>query len=1018
MSKLIEKYVAMFHAHKNKYGDKTAIFMLVGSFYELYDILDLKTREPQTTTKQAVERMGITLTVKKGNGPKAADTLFAGFPEPQLHKFANLLTRENWTVVVVDQKKNAKGAVEGREVVRILSPGTHAEVTTTDALYIGGLWIESASWTASASSTAPRFAAAVLDVTTGHSYTYEGAAYGKKSAWSSDDLVHFFQVYPPKELIIWWNGHEIDQPGEAALRRATGVGSALLHIRQATTHEQGGLEKEIVREDLLRRCFKPKTLLPLRTALALVDKSLTERCLCCLLMFIQDHYAAAVTTLRVPSQWAPENSVYLGNHALTQLNMVTAREEDSVLALFLKGATQMGRRAMRRRLLYPLTRPEELVTLYSEIDWCMAADQNSQDIIQTALQQISDLSRLHRMITIATIDSTEVLALDQSYRCAQRIAEVLEDSPLKISAEEFKQFGTYMKKFEEVFDIEKARRASASLFCLTEAAGPMCAEIETAIAEAEASSAAIHNELAEWTGMEKQYFRLEQKDTGIFFAANKSVITRLGASLKVGPIPENLLGTQIHTKKSASTIEIPKLSALYLKIQALRERLSDAKDAELPPVCDALNEAFSDTWGWIETWISRVDMSFTIRDVSVKHGFVRPKLLEGSSQLRIRGLRHPLIESQQTRTEYVKHDVRLGQEDQEQGWLVYGMNASGKSSLMKAVGIATILAQCGAYVPATSFEFSPFRSIFTRILNKDDLWAGLSSFAVEMTELSDILNRASSQSLVLGDEVCSGTESMSAMALVGASLQHLAKHSAKYIFATHLHGLQDIPLVAKISGLKVWHLRVRHDLATDRLIYDRTLHPGAGSSLYGLEVAKAMMIPFDVLETAHAIRRSLVGQKTEAEAPTSAWNSAVQRRICEVCEATINSDLEVHHIEERATATKGRLPDGTSMNALRNLVVACKICHDKHHAKQIEIGRVKTTSEGPIREIIQLEKYAHTPATITGLTKEQLDIIETELRAYPNLDSKRMVFDLETRHGIRITSQRLKTIRSKLGQQP
>lgn len=1005
MSKLIEKYVALYHGYKNKYGDKTAILMLVGSFYELYDILDLKTREPQTSAKQAVERMGITLTVKKGNGPKGADTLFAGFPEPQLHKFANLLTRENWTVVVVDQKKNTKGAVESREVVRILSPGTHAEVAATDTLYVGGLWLESTGW---AATTPPRFAAAVLDVTTGQSYTYEGVTHGK-GHWSSDDLIHFFQVFPPKELIVWWNGHQIDQPADAALRRATGLGAALLHVRQATAHEQGGLEKEIVREDLLRRCFKPKTLLPLRTALGLTEKSLTERSLCALLIFIQDHYPAAVTTLRIPSQWAPEHSVYLGNHALTQLNMVTPKEEDSVLALFLNGATQLGRRAMRHRLLYPLTRPEELEGLYKEIDWCIEAEQTSREGIQSALRQISDLSRLHRMVTLATVTPLEILALDQSYRCALDIARRVENSPLHYTTE---ALTTYLERFEEVFDIEKARRSSANLFCLTDAAGPLCASIEAAIAEAEEASGVIHTELSEWTGIEKQYFRLEEKESGIYFAANKNVILRLASSLKTGPVPEALLGTQIHSKKSGSTIEVPKLSALYSKTLALRASLVCAIQQELPPVCDALNEAFSATWTAVETWISRVDMSFTIRDVSVKHGFVRPILLKGESQLRIQGLRHPLIESQQSRTEYVKHDVRL--DEGEQGWLVYGMNASGKSSLMKAVGIATILAQCGAYVPATSFAFVPFRSIFTRILNKDDLWAGLSSFAVEMTELSDILNRSGPQSLVLGDEVCSGTESMSAMALVGASLKHLSERKAKYIFATHLHGLQDIPLVASLPTLKVWHLRVRHDLATDRLVYDRTLHPGAGSSLYGLEVAKAMMIPFDVLESAHAIRKTLVGQKTEADAPTSAWNGEVQRRTCELCGAA--TGLEVHHIEQRSTAINGRLPDGTSMNAVRNLVVVCDACHDKHHAKELEIGPVKQTSDGPVREVVDLKttpkKYVLKASP--GITEEQSETIRAELRKYPNLDPKRMVFDLEHRHGIKTTVQRVKTIRAGL----
>jgi len=246
------------------------------------------------------------------------------------------------------------------------------------------------------------------------------------------------------------------------------------------------------------------------------------------------------------------------------------------------------------------------------------------------------------------------------------------------------------------------------------------------------------------------------------------------------------------------------------------------------------------------------------------------------------------------------------------------------------------------------------------------------------------------------------------MALVGASLQHLSRRSAKYIFATHLHGLQEIPIVAELPGLKVWHLRVRHDLATDRLIYDRTLHPGAGSSLYGLEVAKAMMIPFDVLETAHAIRKRLVGQKTEMEAPGSTWNTAVQRRACEICGAA--AGLEVHHIQQQATAVGGKLPDGTSMNALRNLVVVCEACHDKHHAKELDIGPVEQTSEGPVRKIVDFQKYAHKAAP----QEEELERIKAELRAYPNLDPKRMVFDLENRHGIRITVQRLRTIRGTL----
>jgi len=202
MSKLMEQYIVLHNTHSAVYGPNTAILMLVGTFYELYDIPDPVSKEPQTSMKRAIDLMGIKLTTKLGNGPNGCDTLFGGFPEDQLHKFANLLTRENWTVVILDQKKSTRGKVESRYVVRILSPGTHIESSTADTLYVGGLWLSPASWTDVHSSTPPSFAAAVVDITTGATHTFEGTTSGTKTLWSSDDLVHFFQVYSPREIIV------------------------------------------------------------------------------------------------------------------------------------------------------------------------------------------------------------------------------------------------------------------------------------------------------------------------------------------------------------------------------------------------------------------------------------------------------------------------------------------------------------------------------------------------------------------------------------------------------------------------------------------------------------------------------------------------------------------------------------------------------------------------------------------------------------------------------------------------
>ena len=982
---MFEKYITLYKHHLPQYGPNTAIFLLVGSFYELYDIQD-KTGEGQTSFERAIGIMGIQKVVKDED----KGLYSAGFKDISLQKFATMLTRENWTVVIVDQVKDENGAVSSRDVTRILSPGTHVENMGADGFYTAGLWLD-APWDAPVS-----FAAAAFELTTGAIHTYEGKAAGR-GEWSSDSLLHFFQVHPPKEMVVWWRGHAIDQPTESFLRRVIGL-TALIHVRQAT--DQGGLEKPIVREDLLRRCFNPKTLLPLRTVLGLTP--LTERCLASLLLFVEDHFASAINLLRIPVAWVPEESVYLGNHALTQLNMVTPREDDSVLALFLKAYTPMGRRALRRRLLYPITQHAALEQLYREVDWSMHTE--TKNGILTSLRSIGDLSRLHRRITVATVNAETVTALDLSYYQAVSILETVAQSPLGGFHEHIQRLKEYVTAFNEVFDVGKAsKKEQEDIFCLTKKAGPKCFAVETEIRECREGIAKIHLQLCEWVGEDKEMFRLEEKEASIVVAASKKIITSTTKAMDTKTLPIALKGMHVHAKKSSSSLEIPEMNILYNRILALRVKLAATAKEELPESCEQLTP-YSDLWDGLEAWIAQVDMSFTIARVSAERGFVRPEIVEGeAASLLIEGLRHPLIEAQQTRIEYVKHDIRLAEE----GWLVYGMNASGKSSLMKAVGIATILAQCGCFVPATRFRFTPFHSIFTRILNTDNLWAGLSSFAVEMTELAEILRRADPWSLVLGDEVCSGTESMSAMSLVGASLEHLSKRGARFIFATHLHGLQDILAVAALS-LRVWHLQVRTDPATQRLIYDRSLHPGAGSSLYGLEVAKAMAIPFEVLESAHAIRRGLVGTATEQEAPLSSWNQSVQRRVCESCGSDKVRDLEAHHIQERRTATKGKLADGSNMNNLRNLVVLCETCHDKVHDESVEVGEVQQTSEGPIRKIKEFA-FAY-----KDMTEDQETAIKNALRGYKPMTPEMLLVRIEKDHGVKLTKQRLKTLRASL----
>ena len=375
-------------------------------------------------------------------------------------------------------------------------------------------------------------------------------------------------------------------------------------------------------------------------------------------------------------------------------------------------------------------------------------------------------------------------------------------------------------------------------------------------------------------------------------------------------------------------------------------RLNNTLAKETLAACDRLWECVKGVQdGWVE-WLGSIDVTFAFSAVGAAYDWCIPSL---GDHLEIEGLRHPLLETQQTRESYVKHDISL-----DGGWLIYGVNASGKSSLMKAVGIAVILAQAGCPVPGSAMRIRPYDAAFSRIWNNDNIWAGLSSFAVEVQELAEIIRLSTANSLVLGDEVCSGTESSSATSLVAATLEHLQGKGTHFMFATHLHDLMKVPgLFSK--ALKVWHLRVITTL-DGKLIYDRTLQPGSGKSTYGLEVAKAMGLPTDLMLRAYAIRRHLGGEVSADEAPKSAWNALIRRETCEHCKNSFVRGLEVHHIHERANG---------GGNSLRNLAVLCDACHDKHHANEITIEPLTQTSEG-------LERFSYTgPSALSSINAEK-----------------------------------------------
>jgi DNA mismatch repair protein MutS len=1030
---MFQEYFELYKTHTQKYGPKTAIFLMVGSFYELYEIQNKETGECRCNVKDLVDFLGCQVSIKKDIEP-GYDGLVAGFPDYVMHKWAGRLTSAGWTVVIVDQIKDMRGKVKERKVSRILSPSTHIEnITSTDTPYVVTLYFQQGVG-------APSFGAGALDLTTGTTITYSGQANGRQDIWTADDLVQMLSVFQPKELIIYWKGQG-GTPDEQTFRRIFAVQQSIpLHIRPVET--LGAFSKDLVRTEYLQKIYSIKSVLPAKTYLGLRSDN-EEMALLFLLQFVEEHYPSMLKSFHRNEPWIPQARLICGNHALTQLQMTGQNPSETVIGLFDKSITPMGKRALKDRLLSPYSEADEIKSRLNEVKEYMYWPEEKTKILERQLRFMFDLPRLHRKVLCGLVTPQEIAGLFQTYNAMQAIMNQVTKNTSLVEPFTQEQWHTYLDVFKANFNEEKAQMSNGDITAFNVNKFKEIGQKEKQIQETLESFQLLRKEIALNGGVSEDAVRLEEREKEPY-GLKGSTVTMAQLKKNIKNLPD---GTKISELKSGGWIDCTKLQQLNTQLQKMRESLENLVKTHLLDACLEISDAGFKIWTLMEFWVSHIDSTQCIGRVSKERGFCCPtieSLDESGSAVDIKNIRHPLVEDGPTRVAYVKHNVKLGGRHEASpepphqiqsskefkykargsggaqaslGWLVYGMNASGKSTLMKATGLCVLLAQAGCFVPAKEMTLKPFKAIYTRILNQDNLFAGLSSFAVEMSELRDILRNSNEHTLVLGDELCAGTESISAQALVASGIQWLSLKKSKFIFATHLHGLTNVINTEEL-GVEVWHLHVEYDPITKKLIYDRSLRKGNGSTLYGLEVARAMDLPFEFIEQALKNRHQIMGSVKQVEATSSSWNTEIVRYNCEVCHKVMTNDLEVHHIKERASATNGILEDGSHMNDKRNLIVICEGCHDKTHSGTIEIGEIKMTSDGPQREIkiqdnnsVNSEKKS---AKKSKWTEEEQETIVDTLRKYSTLSLKSVRAHLSSKYEIEISEGILGKMRKEL----
>jgi DNA mismatch repair protein MutS len=413
--------------------------------------------------------------------------------------------------------------------------------------------------------------------------------------------------------------------------------------------------------------------------------------------------------------------------------------------------------------------------------------------------------------------------------------------------------------------------------------------------------------------------------------------------------------------KTTSEIHFPPLDVITEEMQNIRDILQEKTKYYFLQFLDQFIERKYDSLVSAIRFASTLDVILCKAYIAKKYRYCRPVIESSreSSFVDARDIRHALIEHINQKEIYVTNDLILGKNKvEENGMVLFGTNAVGKTSLIRALGIAMIMAQAGIYVPCSSFYYKPYTAIFSRILSNDNLFKGLSTFAVEISELGVILKNADQNSLILGDELCSGTETDSALAIFMTTLEHLHRVKSTFLFATHFHEILEFEemehLIRQNRGqnrIGIYHLAVTYDREKDCLIYDRKLKPGEGSRTYGLEVCKSLYLPTAFLERAYELRRQLSPENDGLLSHVSSkYNAKKIRGFCENCRNQLGE--EIHHLREQREANRENgYFEGENgnhwihKNHPANLMSVCSKCHDLFHVEGHNVSREEEESE-------------------------------------------------------------------------
>lgn len=813
-----------------------------------------------------------------------------------------------------------------------------------------------------------------------------------------DEWERYASIYNPSECIVIGNLEEglLREMASYVGHKMVHVHSIMTETKEQNDVEEKirKCEKQIYQREILETFYVIKNFNAFYESF--LPYTVATQSFCFLLDFVFQHNPSLVKKISDPIFEHTTNRLLLANHSLKQLNILDDAMHDyvgrysSVEKCLNQCLTPMGRRRFSYQLLHPMIDDTMLTHEYEMMDLFLSSIDRYDEWLPQRLQTYKDIGKINRLVFLKKVTPKQLAflyqnvctALDISSRIQEekglihryclgiretiretnretiretkclvtacnRLKHFLDtrlDIPLCSGIDVCKNFEThiFLKNVDPSLDklVFQWNEGMDQLNAIATFLSKEIGRLETSGKKKNYSASGSGS-----TGGSNDYVKIYETEKGFLSLVATKKRTEL---LKKMEMIDSDEAAAFKIEKTAITfsaqngnnnaIGSPQIDALCQKCQSLKHEINEKMNEVYNQSILSCLEDYQEELEILIQYITALDVLYTKCAVAKKYHYCLPVIDKNAEQsfFMAEGLRHLLIEQIQKDEVYVVNDFGLGPGGSNMnGVLLYGTNAVGKTSFIRSIGICIVLAQAGMYVPCKSFVYKPYHAIYTRILGNDNLFKGMSSFAVEMMELRAILKNADAYSLVLGDELCSGTESISAKSIFVAGVEKLYHLGASFVFATHLHEIVDYEELEAMKRVKCMHMAVTYDRSIDRLVYNRKLMDGAGSNMYGLEVCKSLHMPEDFLTRANDIRMKYNKESSSLlTIKQSHFNAEKLMGMCELCNG--KRGQEVHHIAEQARADEDGYilhEDGTiyHKNVRFNLMSLCETCHKEIH---------------------------------------------------------------------------------------